>query len=262
MAAVAAAVYSVAMTATPLTEADLVKRARTTLLVSAAVTLALYLVPYGWYLAYPLMLISTLVHELGHGVAAVLMGGDFHEYHMWADGSGVATSSGVVGGAARAFVSAGGLCGPAVAAAVCLVSARSPRMARWCLGAFGGLLALALILVVRGGFGIVFATSLAGICLFVALRASAAVNQVVLAFLGVQLALSVYSRGDYLFMKWADTAQGRMPSDTQQMAIALGPPYWFWGALCAAFSAAVLVAGSFYFVRGTSSPALPRRRAA
>src|SRR5687768_11466221 len=105
-----------------LTEADLVSRARTMLLVSAGVTLGLYLIPYGWYVAYPLMLISTLVHELGHGVAAVLMGGDFHEYRMWADGSGVATSSGVGSGAARAFVSAGGLCGPAVAAAVCLVA--------------------------------------------------------------------------------------------------------------------------------------------
>ena len=71
MAPPACGVYTVDM---PPSAADvaLVRRARITLLLSVVVTIALYAVPYGWYAAYPLMLISTVVHEMGHGIAALM----------------------------------------------------------------------------------------------------------------------------------------------------------------------------------------------
>src|SRR3954447_21094772 len=62
---------------------------RTLLLVSAAITLALYMVPYGRYLARPLLLLSTLAHEMGHGLTALLLGGRFQRLEMWASGAGV-----------------------------------------------------------------------------------------------------------------------------------------------------------------------------
>ena len=229
-------------------------RARWALVASALVTLALYLIPHGRYLAYPLMLISTLVHELGHGVAAELMGGDFLRFEMFSDGSGVALSTSPGGGAARAFVAAGGLCGPAVAAAVMMTLAARPRWARYALGAFGAALVLAMVLVLRNGFGLAFTGILAALCLLIAFRGTAAWAQHALLFLAVQLALSVYSRGDYLFMKGAETSIGTMPSDSQNMAIAMGfGSYWFWGALCAAFSALMLLIGAYAFWRGTHS---------
>lgn len=250
-------------------EDELVKRARLLLLGSAAVTLALYLVPYGNYVAYPLLLISTLVHELGHGVAAVLMGGEFLKFEMAADGSGVAYHAGDYSAFARAFVAAGGLCGPAVAAALCFAAGRTPKWSKTLLAAFGVGLVLAMLLVVRNGFGLAFSGALAAIFLGIALWGRQEWSQLAIVFLGVQLALSVYSRGDYLFMQWADTEAGRMPSDSQQMANALALPYWFWGAMCAAFSAAVLLGGSWYFLRGAKQraaqshvPSVPRARAA
>lgn len=227
-------------------------RARIALIASAAVTLALYLVPYGHHVAYPLLLISTLVHELGHGIAAVLMGGDFIEMEMRADGSGVAYHTGAAAGAARAFVSAGGLCGPAVAAAGMFALAPNLKHARWALGAFGAVIALALLLVVRTWFGAGFCVVLAGSTLLIAIYGSAQLAQGTLLFLAVQLALSVYSRGDYLFMQWADEAR-QLPSDSQQMAQAMGGSYWFWGGACAVFSAIVLLAGAFLFWRATAS---------
>jgi hypothetical protein len=33
------------------------------------------------------------------------------------------------------------------------------------------------------------------------------------------------------------------------MADAIGGPYWFWGAVCAAFSAAVLLAGLWLYIK-------------
>ena len=234
---------------------ELVKRARLLLLGSAVITLGLYLIPYGDYIGYPLLLISTVAHELGHGIAAVLMGGDFVRFEMFKDGSGFAVHTQVEGGFARAFISAGGLCGPAVTAALCFVGGRTPTWSRRLLAVFGFGLLLAMILVVRNGFGLFFIGLLAAACIAIALWARAEISQLAIIFLGVQLALSVFSRGDYLFMQWAETAAGRMPSDTQQMANALALPYWFWGGACAAFSGVVLLGGSWYFLRGAKKAA-------
>ncbi len=242
-------------------------RARWALVVSAVVTIALYVIPHGELLAYPLLLISTLVHELGHGVAAILMGGHFDKFVMNSDGSGVALSHGVGGGAASAFVAAGGLCGPAVAAALMIGLAPRPTWARYALGAFGGFLALALLLVVRNGFGAAFTGILAAVALVIAIRGADTFAQGTLLFLAVQLALSVYSRGDYLFMKTAavigtDGEPARMPSDSENMARAMGfGGYWFWGAMCALFSVVMLAAGAFWFWRATRGAPAPTKLA-
>ena len=65
-------------------------------------------------------------------------------------------------------------------------------------------------------------------------------------FVSVQLALSVFSRGDYLFTPNA----GPFPSDVANMATSLFLPYWFWGLVCGGFSLAVLAAGGWFFLRG------------
>jgi hypothetical protein len=131
-------------------------------------------------------------------------------------------------------------------------AAQNTTWARYLLAAFGAALALALVLVVRNSFGAVFCGALAAATLIIAVRGSAQLAQITLLFLAVQLALSVFSRGDYLFKQYAETTQGRMPSDSQQMANAMGGAYWFWGGMCAAFSLAMLLVGAFSFWRGTT----------
>lgn len=235
-----------------MTRSNLATRARYTLAISVVATLLLYNIPQLHTLAYPLLLISTLVHELGHGVAAMLAGGTFERFVMHQDGSGVAHTRGVMSDMGRAFVAAGGLVGPAVAAAMCFASARRARTARYAMGAMGFLLLVALALVVRNGFGILFVAIFAGACLLIAYKAGPQLVQLGLVFLAVQLALSVYARGDYLFTKSARTANGVYPSDAQNIAEAMGfAPYWFWGGVCGAFSVIVLLMGSLYFLRGS-----------
>ncbi len=224
--------------------------ARLFLVLSTVVTVLLYFVPYGHYVGYPLMLLSTLVHELGHGLAAVLSGGDFDRFVMSADGSGYAVTA-TSGRFSRAFVSAGGLVGPAIAAAIGFAMGRTPQRARQALAAAGALLLVALLLVVRSWFGAVFVVLAAGLFLGIAVKAKPWASQVALVFVAVQLSLSVFSRGDYLFTPVARTAQGDLPSDVAQMSEALFLPYWFWGAACGAFSVAVLVLGMRAFFRGT-----------
>lgn len=218
-------------------------RARVVLLVSVALTLFLYLIPYGRVLAYPLLMISTLAHEMGHGIAALLVGGSFSRLEMWADGSGMATWRGEGGRLSHALVAAGGLVGPAFAAAIGFAVGRTVRGARIGLVSIAVVLLVAEILVVRGFFAMAFVAVVLAGCLVVAAKTSGEVAQLVLVFLAVQLALSVFSRSDYLFTPVARTATGQMPSDVGHMAAALFLPYWFWGGVCGAISVAVVAYG-------------------
>lgn len=218
---------------------------RTVLLASAAVTLVLYALPYGQYLARPLVLLSTLAHEMGHGLVTLLLGGGFERLEMWLDGSGVAhLDLDGFGRLRQGLALAGGLVGPAVAAALCFVLGKTGRGARACLIGLGLLLLAAEVLVVRNAFGLFFVGLVAAGCLAAGLRCPPERAHWIVLFLGVQLALSVFSRADYLFStagRGGTTA--RLPSDVLQMQQVLFLPYWFWGFVCGAFAVAVLLYG-------------------
>ena len=223
-------------------------RARWFLLGSVLATGALYTFPYGWYVAYPLVLLSTYVHEMAHGLAAALVGGRFDSLVIHADGSGLASISGTSGRFAFAFVSGAGLVGPAIGGAALLMLGARPKLARVGLGVCALLSAIALIWVVRNIFGWFFVGCLTAGCSVAAWRGTARIAQAVVAFLGVQLALSVFSRADYLFMEVATTGSGSHPSDVANMAESLWFPYWFWGGLCAVLSVAALACGCWVFL--------------
>lgn len=213
------------------------------LVVSIAATVALYWIPFLHTLSLPLRYLSTMVHEMGHGFAAILVGGEFIDFRMYSDGSGVARNSGVSSQIGAAIVSAGGLVGPAVGAAVGFVFARNAKLGRAYLGLIGAILLLAELLWVRNTFGLIFVGGFGAVCVIVAAQPYKQLAQLFLVFLSVQLALSVYSGGGYLFVEEARTGSGTFPSDVAQMADALFGPYWLWGAVCAAFSALVLILG-------------------
>lgn len=224
--------------------------ARGVLILSAVATLVLYNVPFlGRILARPLVLLSTVAHEMGHGLTALLLGGRFQRFAMWANGSGIAEVDLTGFGRIReALTLAGGLVGPAVAAAVCFYLGRSTQGSRACLIGLGVFLLLVEILVVRNLFGFVFVGLVAAACLFAA-RLPPDRAQLAVIFVGVQLALSVFSRADYLFSRGAVNPSGSYPSDVMRMQQALFLPYWFWGALCGAVSVAVLGWGVALFWR-------------
>ena len=230
-------------------KADTQKRAWIALIGSIVLTVGLYAAPHSEWFAWPMILLSTLAHEMGHGIAAMMVGGEFHSFVMHPDASGVATWSGDVGRLGRGFVSAGGLIGPAVIAAFLFVIGRKPKRAKSALVVLGIGLLVALVFVVRNLFGVGFVACLALFCLVVGSKASPTISQWVVVFGAVQLALSVFSRGDYLFTATAETSSGTMPSDVAHMAEALLLPYWFWGGACGLFSILVLIFGVVGFLR-------------
>ncbi len=226
------------------------KGTRAALWASVALTALLYVVPYGHIVGYPLVWLSTFAHELGHGITALLVGHDFLELRLYADGSGVAMHAGRSGRLAQALVAAGGLIGPAVAGAACFWGTTSIKRARGTLWAGAIIGGLVLVLYVRSLFGAVFVASLVALMVWMARRGGEAAR-ILLAFLAIQLAMSVFSRGDYLFTQHAVTEAGTMPSDTEVMAQALLLPYWFWGLLVGALSVWILLQGVQRAVRSS-----------
>ena len=229
-------------------------RAQAALVLAALLTLALYFVPFGHYVLYPLMLFSTFAHEMGHGLAAASLGSTFEMFRMWADGSGLATYTGRPTAFGRAVISAGGLLGPSALALIFFMLGRHAAVSRVALYGFGIGCIAADIFVVRNAFGFAFVGVVALLCILIAHKTDEVTTQVVTVFLAIQLSLSVFSRSDYLFMESANTAGGKLPSDTAQIAASLGGPYWLWGIVVGALSLAILVGGMWGFMRALKSP--------
>lgn len=185
-----------------------------------------------------LILFSTLFHELGHALAAMLVGGHLETLNIYWDGSGVAHTWRPEGRLRSAFISAGGLVGPALAAAALFWAARGreQRLRRFCYG-----LGIALIGIgawaARSVWSLVFTIGLGLLLTWAAQRWRRSELEAASVFLAVQLGLSVFTRGDYLFTRWAGP---NSPSDVAHMESALFLPFWFWGLVCGALSLVVL----------------------
>lgn len=238
------------------------RRSLHALLAAAGLSLALYLLPL-WvpalvWLGWPLLLLSTLFHELGHGLTALAVGGGFEALRIYPDASGVATTLSDGSRTMLAAIAAGGPLGPPLVALLLFLAARRAGSARLALWLLCGLLALALPLWLRNLFGAGFVFVLLALLALLATRASARTAQVAVCFLAIELSLAAFSRADYLFTAEADTGLGTMPSDTALIAQALWLPYWFWGGAIALMSLVVLAGGLCAFVRALrTAPAPP-----
>jgi len=222
----------------------------TRLLMSTAAVLLVWQLPYGRQLLYPLTLLATYAHELGHGLTALLMGFEFDQLYLHADGSGLAAWRGNPGPVTTALIAAGGLVGPAIVGSALLVLSRSVRFGRALLAVLALLVAVTVVLWVRNAFGIAYLLAAAvGLGLASKVLSDTAAS-FVLHMVAVSLCLSWFSDLDYLFSEHAWVGGTRHPSDTAVMAEALWLPYWFWGGVVALFTCSVALLGAAYASRG------------
>ena len=199
--------------------------------------------PYGRELLFPLSLLATYAHELGHGLAALALGAGFDELLLHADGSGMAVWHGQPGRLDTALIAAGGLLGPSLAGTSLLLLSRSPRWARAVLGLLAVLLVVSAALWVRNAFGIGFLLAWAfGLGLAARVLPDAAAS-FVLHLIALTLCLSWFTDLDYMFSNQAVVNGVVHLSDSAVIAQALWLPYWFWGALVAVFSLVLVLLG-------------------
>lgn len=212
----------------------------TWLLGAAIATILLWQVPGGDYILYPFTILATWFHEMGHGLMALLLGGQFQQLQIFGNGSGVAYHSGglYLGPIGRAFVAAAGLMGPPIAGAALIIASRNFKAAHLSLTILGGFLLISTLIWVRSLFGIVAIPLIGLIILGIALKANRWVQGFTIQFLGVQACVSTYHQVDYLF---SYSAGPGLLSDTAQIQRQLFLPYWFWGGLMAIASLVILV---------------------
>lgn len=138
--------------------------ARRLLLLALAVGAALLWVPWLALLAFPFRMLSTLVHELAHGLAALVTGGAFLRFLLYPDGSGLA----VTAGGWRLLVIPAGYLGLALFASALVLLGRFPRAARRALAVLGVLVTIfslrfGLPAVLAGDLGAGFLAVAAGV---------------------------------------------------------------------------------------------------
>jgi hypothetical protein len=209
----------------------------------------LWQLPYGRAILYPLSLLATCAHELGHGFTAMLVGAEFRSFVLHADGSGLALWQGSPGRIAMPLVAAGGLLGPTIAGSALLILARSPRRSRTLLWLLAGGLLTVVVCWTRNAFGVTFLIACAVFFAGVARWLSDRGASFVLRLTGAILCLSWLQHVDYLFSAGATIDGRRHASDTAVIAQALWLPYWFWGAVIALLSLAVLAFGLWMATR-------------
>ncbi len=212
--------------------------------VAALASVALPHIPYGRNVLYPFALLSTWVHEMGHGVFALLVGGRFKRLEIYSNLGGVALSTGVWG-PGRAVVSAGGLLGPALAGAAVIVLGSRERTAGLVLAGVAVLVGLSLLFVVRNLFGWLSLGAIAAVLGALAVYGPLEVRIFLTQLIGIQFCVASLATVDYMFTKRFRRDGRLIDSDTQEIANVLVLPYWFWGGLIALMSFALL-GGAFY----------------
>lgn len=211
------------------------------LLGAAVLILALQgLVPYGGYLLYPFTLLSTWVHEMGHGLTALLCGGRFEELLIFGDASGLARSA-VQRGLPQALTAAGGLVAPPLCGALILGLGR--HLPRAILATLSAALLASLLLWVRTAVGWLAMAPLLGLCLIVLRHGGAGGRLFFVQLLGLLLGLDTVARIGYFFVPSGMVGGVQRPSDIAGIAGALGGSVRLWGTLLAGLSLFVLLLG-------------------
>ena len=214
-------------------------QSRSLLILSTAAVVLVWQLPYGQQLLYPLTLLATYAHEMGHGLTALLLGADFDQMLLHADGSGMAVWRGNPGRLASACIATGGLVGPTLAGVTLLLASRKPRYARGVLAVLSALLLVSMAVWTRSAFGVAFLLAVAATLGLAAKFLPDTAAAFVLHLIAATLCLSWFNNLGYMFSAQAIVNGVAMPSDSAVIAQALWLPFWFWGGVVAVLSLGV-----------------------
>lgn len=131
------------------------KRDGRLLLITVGILIVMNIPVIKWAL-YPFEIFCTWIHELCHGLAALMLGGTIVKLEIFPDTSGLATYSNLRNWDYRWFVSSAGYQGTAVTGFFLLIFRRTKRGPRTGTMAIAGAMLLSACLWVRNVFGFCF----------------------------------------------------------------------------------------------------------
>lgn len=218
------------------------------LILAVIVVLALPALPFGNYLIYPFVILTTWFHEMGHGLTALALGQHFEQLKIFAHGSGVAQSrvDADLSSPALAAIAAGGPLAPCVAGSLLILASAHQRLWRPALWATAAAIFTSVIIYVRSPVGFFVLPLVAAAIGLIAWRGPESLARFTLQFLGMLGALSMLRDFNYLFTEKAVIGGQPMLSDTGQIEAALFLPHWIWAAIILVICAAC-VGGSLKY---------------
>jgi hypothetical protein len=194
---------------------------RWNLALPVAVAIATLLLWNTW-LVFPLKIFVVFLHELSHGLAAILTGGSIERIELAPDQGGLC----VTRGGARFVVLSAGYLGSIVLGATLLVVGVRSRRDRQVLGGVGVVTLAVTLLWVRTGFGLAFGLGAGAAMLGVAVLLPAGVSDAVLRILGtVSCLYAVWDIASDLLVR---SVPG---SDANALGELTGIPGFLWGGV-------------------------------
>jgi len=199
-------------------------------------------------LGQPFRLLATWVHELGHGLGAIISGGSFDQMIITPQFSGLAhTFTG--NDWERVVVLLGGLLGPAIAGAVMLILSRRLDQSRLALFLLAGALVATLFLWAGDNFTRFSMLGFALVVSLIAFKAWPWVVAVAAHIIALAFCLNAVADFSYFFMNSADVGNYAGKSDTSALAEIIGGPHLFW-ALVPSILSILILYGAFRLSNG------------
>lgn len=214
------------------------------LIIASVIMVAAMNFSEGRYILYPFKIFSTWVHEMCHGVAAILMGGFIDKLEIFKDGSGLAYTS-VNSSWKRGFVASGGYPGTAVTGCILLLFRRTTLGPTIGTIGIGVSIVLSCILWVRNTWGL-YVLSIEGILLILlGWKLPAAILDNLFNFLAATCCLNAVESIQDLFAASEYYVGGEVfsSSDAHTVAEKWGMDYRFWAFLWLWMSVALAAIG-------------------
>ena len=214
-------------------------RAMGLLLLAAITFFILSRIPYGDLIQWPFTIITTFIHEMGHGLSAIAVGGSIVKIELFQNGSGLATTMAIPGWR-RAVTAAGGLLAPSIIGGIFIVAGRSRRAASIifiCLSIF---ILISCALWIRSIFGLAVLIPTGLIFLWLSRKKESGIDQFLIQFMGVHMLVDTFTRTiPYIFSRQATVGGQVRHSDSTAIAEHLIGGHFFWACIVAATALAI-----------------------
>lgn len=193
--------------------------------IAAALSFVISLTRWGPLVLYPFRLFTTWVHECGHAVMTVLVGGHVSSIVILQNGAGVTSSLMPVSRVAQGLVVSAGYLGTSIIGCALMLAARGAKRAHGILWTIGAFMLITLIIWMRNLFGVAVVLIWGVALIALSRRGSGRVSALVLSLLAVQVALnSVFDIRVLFFLNGGH-------SDAETMAKLFVLPAWTWASL-------------------------------
>jgi hypothetical protein len=185
------------------------------------------------FVAYPFRVFVVFLHEISHGLAAILTGGELVSIGLSPNEAGVA----VTRGGSRFLVLTAGYLGSLLFGALFLLLGSRRRWAPGVIGLIGLFTLVVTLVYVRSWFGLLYGLLAAAAFILVASKLKPEASEILLAAIGIMSCL--YAVWDIA----SDVLLRSVPeSDAAALAALTGIPAIVWGALWIALSLWVITA--------------------